>query len=271
MYPGWRPHEPDENYTRENSALAEALRMAQRLLGWAMVHLPKRRSATLLLAACLLLAESPWATGLPDARGELEIKGQRRLPSVARVMAKRQADVSPAPRAGLAPGRHQVARLDRYEHLLRYYSSLAWGDSDRRISSNYLRALVLTESGGRADAVSPVGARGLTQLMPATARAAARRLAADGRDYLYVDKAQLREFNESDLFDPAINLLLASYINTMHINRFEQRYDLLAAAWNAGPGAVRRYGNTTPPYRETRQHVSRVLGYMRWYESNAWG
>jgi len=57
----------------------------------------------------------------------------------------------------------------------------------------------------------------------------------------------------------------------MHVNRFEQRYDLLAAAWNAGPGAVRRYGNTTPPYRETRQHVSRVLGYMRWYESNAWG
>ncbi|HIL14387.1 MAG TPA: hypothetical protein EYG16_12045, partial [Deltaproteobacteria bacterium] len=110
-------------------------------------------------------------------------------------MAKRQADVSPAPRAGLAPGRHQVARLDRYEHLLRYYSSLAWGDSDRRISSNYLRALVLTESGGRADAVSPVGARGLTQLMPATARAAARRLAADGRDYLYVDKAQLRGFD----------------------------------------------------------------------------
>lgn len=97
-------------------------------------------------------------------------------------------------------------------------------------------AVVGVESAFRTDAVSPKGARGLMQLMPATARS----------------------LGVSDALDPQQNLdggvrhlgsLLALY-------RGDLRKAL--AAYNAGAGAVERYGGP-PPYRETRDYVRRVL------------
>jgi soluble lytic murein transglycosylase-like protein len=98
-----------------------------------------------------------------------------------------------------------------------------------------LAALVEAESAFDPNAVSRVGASGLTQLMPAAA-------ADTGVD---------------DVFDPQDNLRGgASHLRTM-LNRFES-LPLALAAYNAGAATVERYDGI-PPYRETRGYVRRVL------------
>lgn len=105
-----------------------------------------------------------------------------------------------------------------------------------------LRAVIAVESGARADAVSPRGARGLMQLMPATARAAGVSDAAH-------------------LFDPEINIATGA----RHLRQLYDRFGsvpLALAAYNAGAGAVARHGRV-PPYRETTEYVARVLARYR--------
>jgi soluble lytic murein transglycosylase-like protein len=101
-------------------------------------------------------------------------------------------------------------------------------------------AVVSVESGFRADAVSPKGARGLMQLMPATAAS----------------------LGVADPLDPASNV----DGGTRHLGALVARYggDLskALAAYNAGEGAVDQHGGV-PPYSETRSYVSKVLGRYR--------
>lgn len=96
-------------------------------------------------------------------------------------------------------------------------------------------AVIRTESGYRPRAVSRAGARGLMQLMPATARS----------------------LGVHDPFDPRQNVLGGSrYLRRMY-DRFGS-VRLALAAYNAGPGAVLRHRGV-PPYDETRRYVSTVL------------
>ncbi|MFQ5351865.1 MAG: lytic transglycosylase domain-containing protein [Candidatus Binatia bacterium] len=165
------------------------------------------------------------------------------------------------------PSREQLARLDYLEPYIRYFTSLSYGPNDARVSADYIRALILTESGGHLRARSRKGARGLTQIIPSTARWAAAHLARDDYDYLYVDEGLFENFDADDLYNPAINILLACYLNATYNDRFGGRTELVAAAWNAGPGAVTRHGNNPPPYPETRVLISRVLGYMDFFQA----
>ncbi len=97
-------------------------------------------------------------------------------------------------------------------------------------------AVVAVESAFRPDAVSPKGAQGLMQLMPRTAAS----------------------LGVSDALDPAQNL----DAGTRHLRFLVDLYggDLrrALAAYNAGQGAVKRYGGV-PPYRETREYVKKIL------------
>jgi hypothetical protein len=95
--------------------------------------------------------------------------------------------------------------------------------------------LVHRESGFNPRAVSPVGAKGLGQLMPATARALGVR----------------------DSFSPRENLVGAATYLTDMLDKFESP-ELALAAYNAGPGAVEKYRGI-PPYRETRQYVADIF------------
>ena len=126
-----------------------------------------------------------------------------------------------------------------------------------------LRALVAVESGGRPDAVSARGARGLLQVMPATARAEAMRLG-------------LGALGDEALADPAVNLRLgASYLARL-LARYGDDEAFALAAYNAGPTAVNRWRERQPHlaalevvlregYPETRLHVTRVLRWRAAY------
>lgn len=102
-----------------------------------------------------------------------------------------------------------------------------------------IHSVIRTESNFRADAVSPAGAQGLMQLMPATAR----------------------ELGVTDPFDVQQNIDGgARYLRRM-LDRFGGDLKLALAAYNAGPGTVARYDGHVP-YRETREYVQRVLAGM---------
>jgi hypothetical protein len=101
----------------------------------------------------------------------------------------------------------------------------------------YLIFLVMEqESHFNSRVVSPKGARGLMQLMPGTgARFGVRRP-----------------------FDPAQNISGGTRYLKQLLDRFNNRVDLVLASYNAGEGAVIKFGHKVPPYRETREYVKRI-------------
>ncbi|NPV52220.1 MAG: transglycosylase SLT domain-containing protein [Firmicutes bacterium] len=113
-----------------------------------------------------------------------------------------------------------------------------------RVPVALLRGLIQAESSGRAGVVSRVGAIGLTQVMPSTARS------------LGYEPAQLR--TRPDLQVEAG----AKYLSQM-LRQFES-VPLALAAYNAGPNAVRRYKGI-PPYPETQAYVKRVMSFAKSY------
>jgi len=115
-----------------------------------------------------------------------------------------------------------------------------------RLDPLLLGALIHQESGFQAGAVSPAGAAGLTQLMPATAR------------WLGV----------SDPRDPAQAIAGGARYLSAQLDAFKGAEPLALAAYNAGPGAVQRYGGV-PPYEETRRYVTAILAKRDSYRRQA--
>jgi len=86
--------------------------------------------------------------------------------------------------------------------------------------------------------VSPKGATGPMQLMPATAK----------------------QFGVIDPFNPAENIRAGvSYLRQL-LDRYDHNEQLALAAYNAGPGAVDKYGSKVPPYKETQNYVQKITG-----------
>lgn len=99
------------------------------------------------------------------------------------------------------------------------------------------------------------------QIIPTTAQPALAQIAKDGRDYRYIDEAKFDDFEESDLHDPALNILIACQLSAIYGAWHDGQVELVASAWNAGPGSIRRYGGP-PAYRETQNFIVRTKGYM---------
>ena len=105
------------------------------------------------------------------------------------------------------------------------------------LSPELVKAIVKVESNYNHEAVSPKGAQGLMQLMPAIAK----------------------RFGVNDTFDPEENITGGVKFLRHLFNKFgEENLDLVLACYNAGEEAVRKYGNKVPPYSETQKYVKKV-------------
>ena len=114
-----------------------------------------------------------------------------------------------------------------------------------RVDFELLQALIATESGFDANAVSPRGAIGLMQVMPPTAE-----------QYGVVGDA--RQPIEKRLTDPRINLQAGTRYLRHLLDLFDNRLELALAAYNAGVSAVQRAGQQVPNIRETQNYVRTV-------------
>jgi soluble lytic murein transglycosylase-like protein len=107
-----------------------------------------------------------------------------------------------------------------------------------------VKAIIANESGFNANATSKVGAQGLMQLMPGTAAG----------------------LGVTNAYDPAQNVMGGTkYIKGL-LDRFNGNVKLAVAAYNAGPGAVEKYGGV-PPYGETQNYVQNVLASYEKYRA----
>ncbi|CAN5777456.1 lytic transglycosylase domain-containing protein [soil metagenome] len=120
-------------------------------------------------------------------------------------------------------------RAEEFEPLVIQHSS-AHG-----VRADLVRAVIQAESAFNPRALSHKGAMGLMQLMPATAA----------------------ELGVTNPYDPDQNIRGGvTYLKTLLV-KYSQNEELALAAYNAGPGAVQKYG-AVPPYRETRDYIARI-------------
>jgi soluble lytic murein transglycosylase-like protein len=165
---------------------------------------------------------------------------RRQMPALrtqsTRTVGKR-APVATSRRAGTAP-RAAGQRVDSRE-AGPFTDLINKAGAKYGLDPSLLTAVARVESGLNPAAVSGAGAKGLMQLMDGTANA------------LGVDNP----------FDAAENIDGGAHFLSEMLQRFK-RPDLALAAYNAGPGAVSKYGGV-PPYRETQTYVRRVLDTQR--------
>lgn len=125
-------------------------------------------------------------------------------------------------------------------HRKNYFPTVRSAAQEYDIDEKLLDAIIMVESAYNPNAVSPKGATGLMQLMPET-----------GARYGAVDR-----------LDPEQNIHAGARYMRKLLNQFNNTR-LALAAYNAGEGAVAKYGQTVPPYTETQNYVEKVLAlYM---------
>ena len=187
---------------------------------------PKPLSCFVL--ASLLLAAAPARAQIyswRDANGQLvlsNIKPATGVETRSYAVPKAQA---------IRTTRYATAERGRvYDELIAEHAQL------NRVRADLVRAVMQVESAFNPRAQSPKGALGLMQLMPAT----------------------LRQYNVHNPFDPSENVRAGvAYLREL-LDRYQNNEQLALAAYNAGPGAVDRHGQTVPPYRETQNYVSQI-------------
>ena len=175
------------------------------------------------------------ATEKVDERYELFFRGDEDFDTANGIATPRPVAVPSAAASKLIAFFEISPAYKQVQHHLRAASKA------NGIDYELLKALIATESGFDASAVSPRGAIGLMQVMPATAQ----RYGVSG--------------DRKKLADPGVNIRTgAKYLHDL-IGMFRGNIELALAAYNAGEGAVIRAGNRIPNFRETQNYVKTVM------------
>ncbi len=180
----------------------------------------------------------------PGAERSEPIRGAGRNQEIVAPLRKDQTQevkTPPAPQQ-TAPAAPKVpdslqSRLEEYEDIIQHAASV------HGVDSSLVKAVIASESGGRANAISGKSAKGLMQLVDSTAA----------------------DMGVTRIWDPGQNILGGVKYLKQQLDRFRGNIELAAAAYNAGPGAVQKHGGV-PPFRETQQYVRRVLDYFSYFQ-----
>ena len=132
-----------------------------------------------------------------------------------------------------------------WENQKRFAPLVAQAARAYQLDEALLHAVISTESGYEPRALSPKGAIGLMQVMPATGK----------------------RFGVANLNDPSKNIDAGARYLRVLLRQFDNDLSLVLAAYNAGENAVIRHGRQIPPYRETRQYVPRVLALYKKFQA----
>lgn len=124
-----------------------------------------------------------------------------------------------------------------------YAAHIQQAAEEAGVNPALVHAVINAESGYNPSAVSRVGAQGLMQLMPGTAK----------------------RYAVKDAFDPEQNIRGGTRYLRDLLEMFDNDLELTVAAYNAGENAVLKYGRKIPPYRETQAYVPKVLRYYNKY------
>ena len=204
------------------------------------------KARTPLAAGCPLPATALGA--LTRVASAIVLMASTASPAIAQIYTWRDTNgnlvLSDRPRDGVAVRTYGVPKAEHlrvtrpapssrarlYESLIDEYAKL------HNVRPALVHAVVQVESAFNPAAVSPKGAMGLMQLMPATAR-------------------MLKVGNP---FDPTENVRGGVAYLRQLLDRYDGNEELALAAYNAGPGAVDRHGQSIPPYAETQSYVSKV-------------
>ncbi len=149
------------------------------------------------------------------------------------------ASLGPLPPMPVSPGLPSAAPVSTGTGTGQYAALIQAYAAKHGIDPKLVRAVIQTESGGNPRAVSPAGAMGLMQLMP----------------------ANIQEAGISDAFDPEQNIAAGTQQLSGLLKEYGGDLDLALAGYNAGPGNVRRYGGV-PPFRETQNYIRKVRAAM---------
>lgn len=183
----------------------------------------------LIVCGALLLSSAPSFAQIyawRDANGRL-VLSDRKLDARADTY-----DVPDAPgvRVTTPAAAAALPASERFESLIQEHAAR------HSLRPELVRAVIQVESGYNPRARSPKGAMGLMQLMPATAS----------------------DLGVRNPYDPADNIRGGTAYLRQLLDRYEGNEELALAAYNAGAGAVDRYGRRIPPYRETIDYVRKV-------------
>lgn len=145
-----------------------------------------------------------------------------------------------------------LAQIDASPKYHAIREQLDQAAQEHGVEIELIKAVVAAESAFNSEAVSPKGAVGLMQVMPATATR-------------FGVSAATGHTVERQLRDPRTNVQAGTRYLAYLLQLFDGKLELALAAYNAGEGAVIRSGRQIPNYRETRDYVAKVLGlYNGW-------